>query len=112
MSDAENPQIVYLRVLIVPLRIKQPRSSFAQFYPSEPDDLDDSDAMPRAPFNTPETLSSTDSSPTVSPRFDYSPSFQESYLVRIHIFKIQDLQADFVTTTKNRPALTEVTRKN
>ena len=30
--------------------------------------------MPRAPFNTPETLSSTDSSPSVSPRNNTVPT--------------------------------------
>ena len=46
-------------------------------YLSEPEDLyeDDKFILPRAPFNTPETLSSTDSSPSVSPRHDYIPSF-------------------------------------
>ena len=46
----------------------------------ENEDVED-DGQMRVPFNTPESLSSTDSSPSISPRFDFVPSFGKSYMV-------------------------------
>ena len=52
-------------------------------YYSEPEEFQDTEKVvfPRVPYNTPETLSSTDSSPMISPRNETLPALEKTYWV-------------------------------